>query len=82
MPHEFGEIVTVEAFKELGEGVRTMRPKEENGINKTQPETEFLKSGVKEIMFKETHEQVGIGGGHSCAQGDSLCLEVMLGVEG
>ena len=29
---------------------------EENFINKMQPETGFLDSGVKEILFKETHE--------------------------
>ena len=32
MSSEFYGIVTVEAFKELGEGVGTMRPKEENVV--------------------------------------------------
>ena len=64
MPGELDGIVTVEAFKELGEGVGTMRPKEENVIDKTQPEAGFLDRGVKEILFKEIHEQVGIGRGH------------------
>ena len=32
MPAELDRIVAVEAFKELGEGVGTMRPKEENAI--------------------------------------------------
>ena len=30
VPGELGGIAAVEAFKELGEGVETMRPKEEN----------------------------------------------------
>jgi hypothetical protein len=41
-----------------------MRPYKENSINKMVPD-EFLKSGVKEILFKETHEQCGIKRG-SC----------------
>ena len=71
-------IGTVEAFKELDEGVGTMRPKEEDVIDKTQPEAGFLESGMNEIVFKETHEQVGIGEHH----GSSLYWEVMPGVEG
>ena len=74
--------LSVEAFKELGEGVRTMGPKKENVIDKTQPEAEFLESGVKKILFKETHEQVCIGRDHACAHGSSLNLEVMPGVKG
>ena len=42
----------------------------------------FLNSGVKEILFKETHEQVGIGRGHTGAHGSSLNLEVMSGIKG
>ena len=72
-------IVAVEVLKELGEGVGTMGPKEENVIDKTQPEAGFLDSEVKEILFKETHEQVGIGRGHTGAHGGSLNLEVMFG---
>jgi len=30
---------------------------------------------VKEILFKETHEQVGIGRGHTGAHGGSFNLE-------
>ena len=56
VPREFVGIVAVEAFEELGEGIGTMRPKEENVMDKTQPEIWFLESGVKEILFKETHE--------------------------
>ena len=41
-----------------------------------------MDSGVKEILFKETHEQVGIGRGHMGAHGDSFYLEVMSGVKG
>ena len=63
--------------RELG-----MRRKEEYIIDKTQPEAGFLKSGVKEPPFKEAHEQVGIGGGHSCVHGSYLDLEVILGVDG
>jgi hypothetical protein len=59
-----------------------MRPKEENVIDKTQSEAGFLESRVKQILFKETREQVCIGRGHSCAQDCSLYLEVMPGVEG
>ena len=82
MPDELDGIAAVEVFKELGEGVRTMRPKEENVIDKKQPEAGFLKSRVKEILFEETHEQVCIGRGHTCAHGGSLNLEVMSGVKG
>jgi hypothetical protein len=55
--------VAVDAFKDLGDGVGAMRPKEENVIDKTQPEAGFLESEVKEILFKETLEQVSIGRG-------------------
>ena len=58
-----------------GEGVGTMRPKEENSIDKTEPESGFIESGVKDIL--ETHEPVSIGSGHTCAHGSSLNLEVM-----
>jgi hypothetical protein len=71
VPGELDGIAAVEAFKELGEGVGTMRPNEENVIDKMQPEARFLESGVKDILFKETHEQVGIGRGHMCADGSS-----------
>ena len=37
---------------------------------------------MKEVLFKEAHEQVGIGTGHLCAHGSSLDQEVMLGVKG
>ena len=37
---------------------------------------------MKEILFKETHEQVGIGRGHMGAHDGSLNLEVMFGVKG
>ena len=66
VPGELDRIATVETFKELGEGVGTMRPKEENVIDKTQLEVGFLESGVK----------------HVCAHGSSLYLEVMAGVKG
>ena len=46
MPCEFDRIEAVEAFKELGEGVVIMRP-EDHVINKIQPETELLGSGMK-----------------------------------
>jgi hypothetical protein len=51
VPGESDGIVVVEAFKEPGEGVGTMRPKEENVIDKTQPEAGFVNSRVKEILF-------------------------------
>ena len=50
VPGELDGIVAVEAFKELGEGVGTMRLKEENVIDKTQPEAGFLDSRVKEVL--------------------------------
>ena len=81
MPGELDGEAAVETFKELVKGVGTMGPKEEN-FDKMQPEAGFLDSGVKEILFKETHEQVGIGRGHMGAHGDSLNLEEMFGVEG
>ena len=68
-------------FKELGEEVRTIRPKRKCH-RETQPGVKFLESRLKEILFNEAHDQVGIGGGHSYAYGSSLYLEVMLGVEG
>ena len=82
VPGELNGIAAVQAFKELDEGVWTVRPKEENVINKTQPEAGFLDNRVKEILFKETHEQVGIGRGHTGAHGVSLNLEVISGVKG
>ena len=79
MPSELDRIAAVE---ELGEGVVTMRPKKENVIDNMQPEAGFLESRVKEILFTETHEQVGIGRGHTGTHGGSLNLEVMFGVKG
>ena len=76
------ELDGIVSFKELGMGVWTMGSKEENFIDKTQPEGGYLDSGVKEILFKETHEQVGIGRGHTGAHGGSINLEVMSGVKG
>ena len=52
VPGELDGIAAVEVFKELGEGVGTMGPMEENVIDKTQPEAGFLESGMKEILFK------------------------------
>ena len=37
---------------------------------------------MKEILFKESHEQVGTGRGHMGAHGGSLNLEAMFGVKG
>ena len=67
MPSALDWIGTVEAFKELGEGVGTMKPKKETVIDEMQPATVLLESGVKEILFKEAHEHVSIGRGHSIA---------------
>jgi len=80
-PGELDGVAAVEAFKALAEGFGTMGPKEEIVIDKTQPEAGFLDSRVKEILFKETHEQVGIGRGHTGAHGVSLNLEIS-GVKG
>ena len=81
VPGELERIAAVEAFKKLGEGVGTMGPKEENFIDKMQPGAGFLDSRVKEILFKETYEQVGPGRGHMGVHGGSLNLEVMFGVK-
>ena len=39
-------------------------------------------SRAEEVLFKEAHEEVGIGKDHSYAYGNSLDLQVMLEVEG
>ena len=78
VPSELDRIAAVEAFKELGVG--TMRPRKENVIDNMQPEARFFKSTVKEILFKETHEQVSIGRGNTCTHGGSLNLQIMAGV--
>ena len=36
---------------------------------------------MKEVLFKEAHEQLGVGKGHWCAHGGSLDLEAMLEIE-
>ena len=64
MPSELDMIVATEGFKELSEEVGTMRPDEEDFTDKMQPEAGLLNSGMKEVLFKEPHEQVGIGRGH------------------
>jgi hypothetical protein len=74
VPSKFDGITAVEMFK--GEGVRTMRAKEGNVIDKMQLETELLEREVKEILFKETHKRVNIGGVYSSAQCSSLYLEI------
>ena len=81
MPGELDGVAAVETFEELGEGVGSMGPEKENVIDEMQPEAGFLDSGVKEILFKETHEKVGIRRGHKGAHGGSLNLEVMFGVK-
>ena len=48
----------IEIFKELGEVVGTMRPEEEDVTDKIQSEARLLKSGMKEFLFKEAHEQL------------------------
>ena len=68
-------------FQELSEGVGTMKPKEEDIVDKTQPEVGLLESEMKEILL-EVHEEVGVERGQSCAHGGSFDLEVMLGVKG
>ena len=37
---------------------------------------------MKEVLFKDAHEQVDVGRGHTGAHGGSLDLEVMLKVRG
>jgi hypothetical protein len=68
MPSKLDGIAAVEAFKELGEEVGTMRSKEKMTLIKySQPGARFLESRVKEILFKKAHEHVGIGGSYSHA---------------
>ena len=55
---EYHGIGTIEPFKDLDEGVGTMKPQEEDVIDKMQAETGLLKSGVKEFLFKDAHEQL------------------------
>jgi hypothetical protein len=45
MPREFDGIAAIEAFKKLGEGAGTMRPKETNVIDEIQPEARLLERG-------------------------------------
>ena len=60
MPSEFDGILAIEAFKELVEGLGTMRLREEDVINKMQPEAGLLESRMKVIFFTETHDQDGV----------------------
>ena len=64
VPGELDGIAAVEVFKELGEELGPWGQRRKMS-DKTHPEAGFLDSGVKEILFKETHEQVGIGRGHT-----------------
>jgi hypothetical protein len=49
-------------FKELGEGVETMWPEEQDVIDKLQLETVLISFRVKEVLFKKTHEQIAKDG--------------------
>ena len=40
-----------------------------------------FESRMREVLFKEAHEGVGVGRGHSCAHGSSFNLKVILGVK-
>ena len=44
MPGELDGLAAVEVFKELGEGVGTMKLKEENVIDKMQTEASFSRA--------------------------------------
>ena len=77
MPSKFDGIVAVKAYMELGEGVGT-KSHRRNILQKIQPNARFLKSRKKEFLFKEIHEQDGVGRDHSSV----LDIEVMLGVKG
>ena len=58
VPSEFDEIAAIEVFKEVGEGVGTMRPKEENIATKMQPEAALNKSLSHCIRIFETSKRV------------------------
>ena len=51
-----------------------MRPEEGDVIDRMRPETGLFESGMKEVLFKEAHENIDIGRGHTCAHGGSLEL--------
>jgi hypothetical protein len=57
---EFDRIAAIEAFKELGEGVGTIRTEEKDVTDKLQPDAGLLRSRMNEVLFKEAHEQVGV----------------------
>ena len=52
-------LAAIEEFKELGEGVGAMGPKR-GRCHQTQPVTGLLESKMREFLFKEGHEQVGV----------------------
>ena len=41
-----------------------MRADGEDAIGESPPEAELLENGMKEVLSKETHKQVGIGRSH------------------
>ena len=49
--------MTVEPFKEGGEGVWTMGPKQEYIVNKPQPWPEFIEHAIKVNLLEVAHEQ-------------------------
>ena len=59
-----------------------MLPEEEYAIDKPQLEVGFKELGIKEILLKVAHEQVGIGRGHMGAHVRALELEEIMGIEG
>ena len=81
MPSEFDRIAAVEAFKELGGGFGIMRSQKEDDIDKIHPDAGFLESRMKEALFMEASDKVGIGTGFLCVYDSSLDIQIMLGVE-
>ena len=72
--------LTVKLFKEGGEGVRPIGPKQEYVVAKPQPKDGFIEFRIKGILIKVAHEQVSIVGGNTGAHGH--VFEVMTRVEG
>lgn len=78
LPSEFkvGKILErLEEGLKFGGGVS---PDEENVINIAEPAEGFRGLSVEEGFLQASHEQVGIGGGHTGSHGRSLDLEVVL----
>ena len=55
-----------------------MRPKEDDVMDKTLSEAVLLESGIKEVLFMEAHEQIGIRRGIVCAHGSEIIGDLII----